>query len=101
MVTEGEMLKSLRQSLGVNQAKFAQRLNTTQSAISMIESGSRRVGRDLAVAIKQEFGVDLWEVEAEAHPYQHLIDAATASLAKLDHKPLKATAKPIGELAEA
>jgi len=54
----GALLKGLRYREGLNQITFAKRINVTQSDLSKMENGKRRVGRILAKRISKAFGIN-------------------------------------------
>ncbi|MBT7610983.1 MAG: helix-turn-helix transcriptional regulator [Bacteriovoracaceae bacterium] len=50
-MTPGEMLKTLRELQELSQSELAELAGMSQSNISAIESGSRKVGRERALAL--------------------------------------------------
>jgi DNA-binding XRE family transcriptional regulator len=54
----GVLLKGLRYREGLNQIKFANQLNISQTNLSAMENGKRVIGKALAKRIANIFGLD-------------------------------------------
>ena len=54
----GVLLKGLRYREGLNQIKFAKKLNISQPNLSAMENGKRIIGKDLAKRIAEIFLLD-------------------------------------------
>lgn len=54
----GALLRGIRIREGLTQAKMANKIKVTQSDISQMESGTRRIGRKIAKRIERLFGID-------------------------------------------
>lgn len=57
----GALLKGIRYREGLTQAQIAKKLNMTQSDISQMENGIRRIGREVAKRIEGLFHFDYRE----------------------------------------
>lgn len=55
----GARLKEIRDKSGLKQKPFADRIGTSSSYISEIESGKKIPGGEFLVSLKREFGVDI------------------------------------------
>ena len=53
-----ERIKDVRKALGLNQTDFAKRIDLTQTAYSMIESGRNRLSDKHIKLVASEFGVN-------------------------------------------
>lgn len=54
----GALLKGIRIRENLTQAKMAEILDITQSDVSQMENGIRKIGRNIAKRIENEFDVD-------------------------------------------
>ncbi len=52
-----ERIKSIRQSLGINQVEFGKRLNVSKQCISNWENGNIQPSIDMVIKIAKEFSV--------------------------------------------
>lgn len=55
----GDNIKKLRETLGLTQQKFAERIGVKQATLSMAESGKSNFSRQALLSISREFGVRL------------------------------------------
>lgn len=62
----GERLRQVREELGWSQSEMANHLGVNRSYVNRLESGVRVPGRDLAVTIEREFGIEVaaWSAAA-------------------------------------
>lgn len=56
--TPAARLRAYRESIGLTQEQFADKLNRTQARISRMERGADKISRDVAKAIERTFGLD-------------------------------------------
>lgn len=59
MLVIGDNIKQLRDSLGLTQQKFADRIGIKQATLSTAESGKSNLSRQALLSISREFGVRL------------------------------------------
>ncbi|MEM1243522.1 MAG: helix-turn-helix transcriptional regulator, partial [Pseudomonadota bacterium] len=52
------LLKGLRHKEGLTQIQFAQLIRITQTNLSAMENGRRKIGKDIAKRIAKKFSVD-------------------------------------------
>lgn len=79
MDSQAERLRYLRGE--TDQGEFAERVGVSQSLISAIEKGSRRITADLALKLNERMGVSIdWILRGEGQPYRKegLIEEETA-----------------------
>lgn len=63
MLTQGELLRQKRLSMGVSQAAMAQRLGVSAAYLNLIEHNRRRMGGAIKQRVHQDLGVDLDTLE--------------------------------------
>ena len=65
----GERLKIVRQHYGLNQNEFAEKVDSAQSSIARLESGSRMPEGYIIKMIIEKFGCNpIWLVTGEGDP---------------------------------
>lgn len=75
----------VRTDVGLNQAKFAERLNLDRSTISMCESGKRGFSKRTIADICEKFNVNpVWLETGEGEPYNDVI-TPTMKLLKAEY----------------
>ena len=55
----GDNIKKLRETLGLTQQKFADRIGIKQNSVALIEGNKRNISRQALLSISREFGVRL------------------------------------------
>lgn len=58
-MSDANIIKSIREALGVSQTTFAKRMNVSNSSIQKIEIGQRNITDNLATKICSFWGVDV------------------------------------------
>ena len=59
-ITEGKLLKDIRDELDLTQRELAEETGTRQQAIAMIENGKRGVPKKVVKALNKVFGIDFY-----------------------------------------
>ena len=78
----GDNIKKLRETLGITQQKFAERIGLKQNSIALIEGNKRNISQQALMAISREFGVRLeWLETGEGEMYS---ERDTSILAQLE-----------------
>ena len=78
----GDNIKKLRETLGITQQKFAERIGLKQNSIALIEGNKRNISQQALLAISREFGVRLeWLETGEGEMYT---ERDTSILAQLE-----------------
>lgn len=58
-ITEGKLIRDIRDELDLTQREFAQKFGSTQQIIAMIEKGQREVPKSIIKALSN-FGIDFY-----------------------------------------
>jgi UDP-N-acetylglucosamine 1-carboxyvinyltransferase len=66
----GHLIKELRERRNITQTEFAEKLNTTQSAVARIESGEQNLTTDMIIRISQALERNLLTVNTGAINFQ-------------------------------
>ena len=80
-------IRESREGLGISQAELAERLNRTQTSVSLWESGKRTAGLDDLIGIADALGVELHSLlppNRARRPVEALLRATAAQL--VDHR---------------
>lgn len=78
----GDNIKKLRETLGITQQKFAERIGLKQNSIALIEGNKRNISQQALLAISREFGIQLeWLETGEGEMYT---ERDTSILAQLE-----------------
>ena len=78
----GDNIKKLRETLGITQQKFAERIGLKQNSIALIEGNKRNISQQALLAISREFGIQLeWLETGEGEMYS---ERDTSILAQLE-----------------
>lgn len=59
-MTEGKLLRDIRDELDLTQRELAEEIGTRQQAIAMIENGKRGVPKRVVKALNKVFGIDFY-----------------------------------------
>lgn len=77
-----ERLKTLRNTLGINQSVFSNKIGVTRSAISRLESGDINFTEQMIISICREFNVNrAWLVEGIGDMFTNLPETILDELA--------------------
>jgi transcriptional regulator with XRE-family HTH domain len=59
-MTEGKLLRDIRDELDLTQRELAEEIGTRQQAIAMMENGKRGVSKKVVKALNKVFGIDFY-----------------------------------------
>ena len=84
METINDRVKTLRETLGLTNALFSQKLNVKSGTISMLETGTSKPGAEILIKISDTFGVPTdWLLKGKGEMF---LDGKTPTLTNLPIK---------------